>query len=309
MSTKLEEVHTEKVSHGAIRPGTQRFYSDIIKRQIIPWLGTIQVSKLQPIQAQQFLQQLANHGASQHQRHNTYGVLSQAFDFAVKLNLAAYNPLGRVDKPKVKQGEHVAFDEVQVRRFLEEAKSDRLYALYYLAIATGMRQGELFGLQWDDVDLDAGTIRIQRTASERGDGEMTFGEPKTPKSRRTLPISPMTVKVLHDHRAGQQAEGINSSWIFCNSVGGVLRRSNVLHRSFKPILKRAGLPNIRFHDLRHTCASHLLAKGANVKVVSEILGHSQIGITLNTYAHVFPETKREAAILIDGLFGDPDSAP
>jgi integrase len=157
-----------------------------------------------------------------------------------------------------------------------------------------MRQGELLGLGWEDVDLEASTVRVKRTLTlARGGPRLT--EPKTPRSRRSIRLTTGAVDTLERHRERQEAEGAaaGDTWnawdlVFCTRRGTPIRRDNLHDKHWKPLLRRSGLPDIRFHDLRHTCATLLLTKGVHPKIVSEMLGHSSIAITLDTYSHVIP---------------------
>jgi integrase len=181
---------------------------------------------------------------------------------------------------------------VQARKLLQTAEGNRLEALYVLAVTTGMRQGELLGLGWEDVDLEAGVVRVKRKLTlAKGGPRLT--EPKTRGSRRQIRLTSSAVEALEKHRERQQTEraASNGSWtdrglVFCTGRGTLIRRDNLHAKHWKPLLRRAGLPDIRFHDLRHTCATLLLTKGVHPKIVSEMLGHSSIAITLDTYSHV-----------------------
>ncbi len=193
------------------------------------------------------------------------------------------------------------FTSDQVHTFLEAAIGDRLYALYVVAIGTGMRLGEIFGLQWPDVDLKGRAINVRSTLIEIN-GKLSLAEPKTPKSRRRVDLPQFVVEALTKHRAQSVREGFaKEPWVFCNSAGGPLRRTHFHINHFKPMLASAELPAIRFHDLRHTSATLLLAAGVHPKIVQERLGHSQIGITLDTYSHVVPTVQLEAAGKLDAL--------
>jgi integrase len=189
----------------------------------------------------------------------------------------------------------------QVQEFLETARGDRLYAVYVVAIGTGMRLGEIFGLQWPDVDFKGRAINVQNTLIEIN-GKLSLAEPKTPKSRRRVDLPRFVVDVLTKHRAQSVREGFaKGPWVFCNSTGGPLRRTHFHVNHFKPLLASAELPAIRFHDLRHTSATLLLTAGVHPKVVQERLGHSQIGITLDTYSHIVPTMQLEAAGKLDTM--------
>jgi integrase len=179
----------------------------------------------------------------------------------------------------------------QVRELLDEARKRRLYALYLLAVTTGLRQGELLGLQWSDVDLEDRSIQVRHTLQEYG-AELALAEPKTKQSRRRVDLPVFVATELREHRKRMMVEGHPGPWVFCDTAGGPLRKSNLTRRDFRPLLKAAGLPLIRFHDLRHTAATLLLGQGVHPKIVQERLGHSQIAITLDTYSHVLPSWKR-----------------
>jgi len=183
----------------------------------------------------------------------------------------------------------------------EAAKGDRLEALYVLAITTGLRQGELLGLKWDDVDLGAGTLQVRRTLTTAKGGPV-LSTPKTKGSRRTVKLSQMALEALRSHLARQleEIDRVGSLWrenglIFASEMGKPLDRRDITTHRFKPLLKRAELPQIRFHDLRHTCATLLLAKNVNPKIVSEMLGHASIAITLDSYSHILPNMQDSAA--------------
>jgi integrase len=196
----------------------------------------------------------------------------------------------------------------QARLLLDTARGDRFEALYVLAVTTGLRQGELLGLKWEDMDLEAKSLSVRRTLSAAKEGPI-FTTPKSPKSRRKVTLTEGAVEVLKRHRQRQLEESkmVGAKWqdnglVFCSVVGTPMSRHNLHNRSFKPLLERAGLPDIRFHDLRHTCATLLFKKGKHPKVVQELLGHATVSITLDTYSHVLPGMDGEAAAGMEDLF-------
>jgi integrase len=175
--------------------------------------------------------------------------------------------------------------------FLAEAKrSSPHYLLYVTAILTGMRQGELLALRWRHVDLLLGTITVQQTLCRLG-REVTFKEPKTPKSRRTIAVPPLLHEVLRQARGKASDDAL----VFCQPNGKPLHGHNITRRDLREVLKRAKVPRLRFHDLRHAHASHLLKQGVPVKVVQERLGHATPAVTLGIYAHVLPHMQEQAA--------------
>jgi integrase len=234
-------------------------------------------------------------------RQLTHAVLRRSLKQALKWGMIQRNPCDAVDAPRVPKREIAALDSDQVSKFLKAAKSDRLCALYVLAVATGLRQGELFALRWSDVDLKRKVVSVRYTLVETP-SERFLAEPKSTKSRRQVDLPQFAVDSLLDHRKRMLAEGFAAvEWVFCDTHGGQLRRSNVIRNSFKPILKKAKLSGMRFHDLRHTSATLLLSQGVHPKIVQERLGHSQISLTLDTYSHVLPTMQLEAASKLDQL--------
>jgi integrase len=189
----------------------------------------------------------------------------------------------------------------QVKMLLNAASGNRLEALYVLAVHTGLRQGELLGLKWDDIDLEAGALQVRR-ALITAKGGPRLAAPKTKGSRRRVSLTAAAAEALKGHleRQVEEIDRAGSLWqenglVFASETGAPLDRRGITSRRFKPLLKRAGLPHFRFHDLRHTCATLLLTKNVNPKVVSEMLGHSSIAITLDTYPHVLPNMQDSAA--------------
>jgi integrase len=226
--------------------------------------------------------------------------LHKALKQAIADGLIPRNATEAVKPPQIRREEMRPLTAEQVIVLFEVAKSDRLEALYILAVTTGLRQGELLGLKWDDIDLEVGTLQVKRALTTAKGGPV-LSAPKTKGSRRTVRLSQTALEALRSHLERQLGEidQVGDLWredglIFASESGSPLSRQHVTAHRFKPLLKRAGLPEIRFHDLRHTCATLLLSKNVNPKVVSEMLGHASIAITLDTYSHVLP-TMQESA--------------
>ncbi|CAA9450484.1 MAG: Integrase [uncultured Rubrobacteraceae bacterium] len=217
--------------------------------------------------------------------------LRKALNDAVADNLIPRNVAAGIKLPKHKKEINPLTPE-QAKTFLDVARKDKLYALYVVAIQYGLRQGELLGLKWSDLDLDAGSLQVRRTQSESGVGRIEE-LPKNGKGRR-IELSKSVCEVLRGHRSRQLEERLaarsydDQGLVFATERGTPINSSNLVTRSFKPLLKQAGLPNIWFHDLRHTCATIRFLKGQHPKRVSDILGHSSIAITLDTYSHIIP---------------------
>ena len=229
-------------------------------------------------------------------------VLHKALDQAVGDGLIPRNATDALKLPRIEREEISPLTAEDANRLLEAARGDRLEALYVLAVHTGLRQGELLALKWDDLDLEAGTLRVRRTLTQAG-GKHSLSEPKTKKSRRTVRLTSGAVAALRGHLERQMGEMEEMGSLYCpaglvfaNEIGGTINPSNLRNRSFKRVLERAGLPaDTRFHDLRHTCATLLLSRNVNPKIVSEMLGHANIAITLDTYSHVLPDMQEKAA--------------
>jgi integrase len=228
--------------------------------------------------------------------------LHKALDQAVKWHMIRRNVAEVVKAPRPSPEEIQPLNRNQTKTLLEVAKGeDRFEALYMLAVTTGLRQGELLGLKWEDVDFQDGVVRVRRTLT-RHKGRLLLGEPKTKRSRRTVRLTEAAAKALKDHltRQIEQMERLGDLYedhglVFATERGTLVNPTNLRKRSFKPLLKKAGLPTIRFHDLRHTCATLLLSRNVNPKIVSEMLGHATIAITLDTYSHVLPNMQEGAA--------------
>jgi len=185
------------------------------------------------------------------------------------------------------------------RRLIDAIRGDRLEALWICALTVGLRRGELLGLRWSDVDQEAGVLTVRQTVL-RVDGRLVFSEPKTARSRRSVPVPEPALARLRAHRARQAAERLAAGerWrdhglVFASTVGTPLEPRNV-DRAWHAVRAKVGLDWLRLHDLRHACATFLLASGASPRTVMKTLGHSQIALTMNTYAHVLPEVERAA---------------
>jgi integrase len=289
-----------------LAPKSYIAYEMYLRRHVIPELGNLRLDKLNPEHVQALLTRKIEEGLAPQSVVHIRGVLRRALGRAVRFGLIGRNVAALTDPPRMQRREMASMTPEEARAFLDAIRGDRLEALYLLALTTGMRQGELLGLRWPDVDLDGGELRVVH-ALQRLEGTLQLVQPKTAKSRRSVTLPAMTVEALRHHH-GQQAEvrlSAGADWkdagfVFCTSIGGPLEPRNVT-RSFQRFLKRAGLPRMRFHDLRHCFATLLLIQGLSPRVVMEMLGHSQMNLTMNTYSHVIPSLQREAAARLEAL--------
>ena len=223
---------------------------------------------------------------------------------AVREELVSRNVAALVRSPSIQPEEVQPWSPEEASVFLATSSTHRLHALFAAGVALGLRKGELLALQWDDVDLEFGMVRVRRSVQRLPEG-LVFGPPKTARSRRSIPLPAMSVRVLSAHRARQVSEQlargpawIDSGLVFTSEVGTVLEPRN-LSRVFDQLMGDAGVRRIRFHDLRHTCASLLLAQVVPLRVVMDVLGHSQLAITTDLYSHVMPTALRAAADAMD----------
>jgi len=295
---KYLESWLEESAKPSIRPMTYVSYASLIRLHVIPELGGVPLAKLTPQHVQALMNRKLAAGLSPRRVAMIRGVLRTALNQALRWGL--------VSPPRAVRFEVRPLEPEQARLFLKAVRGDPLEPLYTVALAVGLRQGEALGLRWEDVDLDAGTLHI-RHGLQRIEGKLRLVEPKSARARRTIVMPALVTESLRAHRVRQTeqrllagAEWEEGDFVFSTAVGRPLTDSTVTHM-FQRHLARAGLPRQRFHDLRHACASLLLAQGVSPRVVMELLGHSQITLTLNTYSHVMPGLQAEAAARMDGL--------
>lgn len=300
-----------EVVQQSVRPWTYHGYEVHVRLHISPLIGSLPLERVEPLHVQSLLNHKLKEGMSPKSVRYIRGTLRTALNQAVRWGLVARNAAALVDGPRVPNFEIQPFTTDEARKFLAAAKGDRLEALYSVALTMGLRQGEALGLRWEDVDLEMGYVRVARQL-QRLDGAFQLVEPKTARSRRTIVMPPTVAKVLSDHHARQNVErdAAGKEWhewglVFTRSDGYPLDGTVVTHR-FHNFLERAGLPQRRFHDLRHSCATLLLVQGVSPRVVMEILGHSHIALTMNTYTHVVPELRRDAALRMESLLNEPE---
>jgi len=292
-----------------LRFNTHKQYCQITRQHILPFLGELKLREIKPGQIQRLYNQMVKKGYGLRTVQLIHTVLHRSLVHAVKLGIMPRNPADATTPPKPKPKEMKFYDETQAQKMLitAKAKNDRFYALYHLAVSTGMRQGELLGLKWSDLDRDFGMLQIQRQLTKKSGGGFDLSPPKTRAGVRRIDLGESSLKVLQDHLQMQYQE-INqagekwqdSDLIFPSTIGTPNDRDN-LRKRFKAVLKEAGLPEIRFHDLRHTAAALMLNNGIPVIVVSRRLGHARPSITLDIYGHLIPQKQKEVASLMDEL--------
>jgi integrase len=274
-----------------------------IKKHIVPTLGPLRLSVITPQHVAALLQSLHQRGVGKRMVQVVHATLRASLSYAQRLELVEKNACATIPKPRANAQPQRILSIEEAQRLLSTALAqDRDYALYCLALTTGMRQGEILALHWDRVDLGGRRIRVEQTLTEDLDGDLKATPPKTSSSRRTIDLPNVTVEALQTLRAQQQQSGYTGAWVFPDHNGGPRRKSNLIRRSLKPLLRAAGLCDVTFHSLRHVANSVLLAQGESVKVAAERLGHSTTRMTLDVYSHVLPTTQRSAADRLDAIF-------
>ena len=281
-----------------VRRSTFAQYKSVVNRHLIPALGRLKLKSLTPAHARHLYREKLDSGLSPRTVQYIHVTLHKALKQAVMDGLIPRNAADAVKAPQVHKKEVKPLTPAEVAALLSAASGDRLEALYVTAVHTGLRRGELLGLKWTDIDLDARTLSVQRSLDKDG----TFNPPKRSKSRRTVKLTPHAAEALKGHRARQNEERLQlgSLWedqdlVFPNRSGKPMNADNLYHRGFKPLLDKADLSGFTFHSLRHTCATLLLSKNVNPKIVSEMLGHATISQTMDTYSHVMPGMSDVAA--------------
>ncbi len=283
-----------------VRLSTYTRYEEYVRLHTVPELSKVKLSQLTPHHLQKLYSQKLSAGLSSMSVRHLHAVIHRALAQALRWGMVATNVADATDPPRVERRELHVLTIEQARRLMEAARGARFEALYVLALSTGLRQGELLGLHWKEVDLENGYLSVVGTLQRSHHG-LAISEPKTARSRRKVMLTQAATNALRQHRIRQMEERLkagplweDSGLAFPNETGKPMDAGNLLRRDFSPLLKRAGLSHIRFHDLRHTAATLLLSQGINPKVIQEMLGHSSITLTLDTYSHVLPTMQREA---------------
>ena len=287
---------------GSVRQSTFDRYEIAVRVHIKPALGRLRLKKLTSARLASFYQDRLDARFAAASVYKLHVVLHKALDQAVRWHMVPRNVAGLAKAPRPSATKEISpLSAEEARRLLEAAHGDRLEALYVLAVHTGMRQGELLALKWQDVDLENATLSVRRTITKSG-GRLLLGEPKTRKSRRTIDLTEASVEALREHLARQTEEITilgdrykDAGLVFTSEVGTLINPTNLRRRSFASLLEKAKVPRVRFHDLRHTCATLLFSHNVHPKEVQELLGHANISITLDTYSHVIPGMRDRAA--------------
>lgn len=282
--------YMENVGKHNLRPKTIEVYSYLIRLHIVPVIGHIKLTQLRPDHLQALYSQKLESGLSKRTVQFIHSVIHKSLHQALKWGMVARNVAELVEAPRPKRNPPILWNPDQMNLFLNHAEKNKYYMIFLLATYCGFREGEVLGIHVEDCDLDRGTINVTHTVQTLKGG-LVITEPKTESSRRAVTVPKTALIALKKYiRAMNKKEGL----VFTTSTGGPISPSNVV-KAFKAETKEAGLPKIRFHDLRHFHASALLLAGVSPKVIQERLGHSQINTTLDIYAHVMPSMHDDAA--------------
>ena len=289
-----------------IRPSTHRRYEGVLRVNVLPTLGKIRLSRLQPGHLQTLYADRLDSGLSAQTVVHMHRVVRTMLKRATQWGSVARNVADLVSPPKVPHREMITLSAEESRALLTAAQGTRLEALWWIAIGTGLRSGEVLALRWSDIDFDSRRLHVRYTL-HRQRASYSLEEPKTDRSRRTISLSTSILSRLQQHRSGQNVErlAIGPAWndedfVFTNRFGDPLNVSNMPRQEMKPLLVKAGLSDkVRFHDLRHTAISLALASSTAPTDVMQMAGHSSVALTLSRYAHALPGAERRATEAID----------
>jgi integrase len=294
----------DEVLRGTVKQSTLENYAYIARLHIIPELGRVRLKALKSRDVRRLYREKLEAGLSPRTVQIIHTVLRKAMQQAVRDDVLPRNVCDAVTAPRQTKKEMQPLTPEQAKRLLENVHEDRLRALYILAVTAGLREGELLGLRWEDVDLERKLLQVRRQLTRTRDG-LSFTAPKRGKAR-VVRLTDLAIAALKAHREAQNEERAKAgslweemSLVFTSTIGTPVDVGNLTYRSFRPLLKSADLPRIRFHDLRHTCATLLLSKGTHPKIVQEMLGHANISMTMDTYSHVLPDMQEKAVSAMD----------
>lgn len=286
-------------------------YAALLERYVEPPLGAKRIADVQPFDVQSLYNEMQERGLSSRTVRYTHAVLASALKQAVRWRMLRHNPCEGVELPRLASREMRALTPEEAARFLEAASQDRWGIFFLMALTTGLRPSESLGLRWSDVDLERGVLGVQRSLIWRSyrDGDWYFSEPKTTRSRRQMPLPASLWRALAEHKRKQAEERLKAGpryksldLVFATRTGKPLMPHNINRQHFKPLLEEAKLPaSIRLYDLRHSCATLLLAANEHPKVVSERLGHASVTLTLDTYSHVLPSMQQAASDKMESI--------
>lgn len=291
----------------SVRIRTYERYECFIRLHVVPVIGRVKMQQLNPQHIKGLYARKLKEGLSPTTVNTLHTMLHKAFDDAVKWSIVARNVCDMVDVPQRAHYEMKPLTVEQAKHLLETAKGHPLEALFMLALTTGLRRGEILALKWLDIDFEKRTVQVKRIFTRAPGNRYIEAEPKTKKSRRAVRLTTKVADLLKQHRKRQLeaklqagSQWVENNLVFSTSLGTPFNPSKLLER-FNTLLKKAGLPHMRFHDLRHSAATILLAMNVHPKIVQELLGHNQISMTMDLYSHVLPGMQEDVIDRLEGV--------
>lgn len=306
---KYLEGWVDTLANRGLRPSTVESYARNVRLHIVPAIGSVKLQALSPVHVDRIYSQMSEAGLSPRMVRYVHSIIRKALADALKKGLVVRNVADAATPPSAKSTrapEMQTWTPEQLRTFLDGVADHRLFPLLRLAAMTGLRRGELLGLRWSDVDLDASRLVVRQQVTAVA-GEVQVGEVKTAAGRRTITLDARTVEVLRDHRKAQLEERLlvgagytDRGLVFADPTGEPLHPDRV-SKVFDRLVSASGLPRLRLHDLRHTHATHLIARGVHSKRVSARLGHTSHSFTMDTYGHLMPDDEGDAAAAVAAM--------
>ncbi len=285
-----------------VRPNTFKLRRHFIQKHIVPHIGARPLCDVTSDDVRFLLRRWRDDCVGAVTQRSAFITLSSALNVAVREEKINRNPCNTVSTPKARRPEIAVLDGAQALRLVNTTRDCREHALLALAVSTGVREGEIFALWWENLDLEAGTLTVEKTLTEDLDGHLIRSEPKTSKSRRIIYLP----TIAHDALLALRRESSGTGFVFTSRDGGPLRKSNFIRRVFKPLLKSAGLPPVTFHSLRHTANSLLIEAGEDPLAIAGSLGHSDTRMMFERYGHLFNHTAQRVAQTANRIFDGLD---
>lgn len=282
-----------------VKPKTLKTYIYLIENHIRPCLGHLTLTSIRAAHIQElYAPKVLEEGLSPKTVKHIHSLIRSTLNIALDQDLIIKNPIRGVKPPRLKKKKLNTLSEREANRFLQEVSYHRWYCIYLLALTTGLRQGEILGLHWNNIDFKNKKLYIVE-AAQSVNGTIQISDTKTDDSNRSITLSKVTINALKTLKEKDNSDGL----VFKTSNGTPISARNLL-RHFHKVLEEGEFTKLRFHDLRHTAATLMLKNGVHPKIIQEMLGHSSINVTLNTYSHVIPDMQREAAKIVDKIFRD-----
>jgi len=300
----------ENISRAGV--STKDRYQQDIRTKINPLIGKVKLQQLTGLHIDSVISTAASEGYAPNSQMKIFAVLNKSFNDAVKRDLIGFNPCSKSDKPRLGKSKHTIWTADESQAFLKHVAGHRWFALFALAMFTGMRQGESLALFWSDIDWTKNEIQISRTLTTRNHKAVIGEVPKTDAGNRSIVVPPYVMESLDKHRGRMLMDGHPTSGenlVFCNHAGNIINRNNLVSRTFKPLCSKAKVPVLVWHEMRHTTATLLLESGIPINNVAELLGHASSVVTSRIYAHATRAGMARVTAATASLFQPVDEMP